>query len=149
MRLNLFFIVLSISVLFSNCSSSDDSTTIPAEVSNEELIIGEWKYSRYEYEEDGEIIVETLANECTSQGGYVFSANGDYLRRFFGGVNLDDCDGGETNGTYTIAGDILSLSTFEYDASIEINSSTLVLKFIACNFDCENYNYYYYDRIEE
>jgi len=135
-------------LLFTFACSSDDDESENNEIINQELLIGEWGYTRYSYEEDGVETTSYETNECTSQARYVFYSNNEFYKMSSNGT-LESCTQGELRGTYFLSGDTLSLSTMDRSATIEVTSTTLILKFIACNFACENYNLYRYERVSE
>jgi hypothetical protein len=142
------FLILFL-ILTLGCSSNDEST-------NEELIIGEWRYVRYTYEEDGVVLNDNLSNECTSQSRYFFYSNNEYDRISYGGTSLASCSDSQNSGAFDLSGNNINMSSFRFGntssfrfGTFEVTNSTLQLTFKACNSECEYYNNYYYEKVNE
>lgn len=137
-------ILLTIATSFIGCSESDDVNTETLS----EQIIGTWSPTRFVYQEGTQTIYDRQATECQIQSRNTYSENGSYSNLNFVGATLVDCSSALFEGTYSLNGNVLSRNTGSgnSDVTIEINGNTLILKWMACNFTCDNWNTHYYQR---
>lgn len=137
-------------IIFSSCSKDNDENTPDNSNEMKELLIGEWKYERYQRETNNVIVTDNMGTECqTTYTRQAFLANGDFTYISSGGTTLDNCNVGTLGeGTWAINGNIITTSYFEMDYTIvSLTASTLVYKFSVCDNDCNDWNIYHYSKI--
>jgi hypothetical protein len=143
MKKIILLIIIATSIIGCSKENEDNTKTI------DDLIIGVWSPIRFVYEESGEIVYDRIPTECQLKSRQTYYENGSCSDLIFSGTTSTNCNSGLYEGTYSLNGGLLVKSEFGNNFIVEIIENNLILKWSACDSDCDKWNIHYYKKVTE